>query len=711
MVYKKTITQQQDRNSSTIEEKNEKKTGSAMMKVILTFIAALLIVCLASAEILTIKTNNNEERKEFISKSKEHKNNVRGQEEEEQQVNLAQILTKASLGSLTILDAGDFVECYLLTRQAILKSPLVINPATPTTNSTTQQQQQQQYVTARKSALGFRYKARRPGDVHEKEKFELTLEYGPQRTGAKMDSEAMPMVSVGDGGEGFVSWENEGKVYFETVILSSQWENAVYLCPITGAVLSKILDLALDFVTGHPRYQPFEVFNFATNDVVLRSSSSDDFVWKMLDGMAKMYVDITPILIPPKRKLRLYVNGTENVQKMTAVEVRGEEDGVKQFYEKFYQCAKSLITGDDSYFEAFGTSGASTTEEEEGDNNNNDTRVIQESIPDTDNFESSILTDSPYGDDITLNDDDIKSPNDELPTEDVASQEETSQLGVAVTVQEATAQLDLQEEAATLLDTSSNDTASSSSSTPTQSPTDIFATVEAVTKEAAAKEAAAKEAAAAAAMQSLYSGDGSLITSTLSPCLYDPTYKINSTIFLFIDGTSYFQMKLVEPYWEAISLHESVPPPTKQPEGKGDFLDWFLVLFLSTMLLFGVLLALNKMGCAILGKKNNPYNREIEMADSADDDDHHDQFDSIPPSMVDYSPKQMRPTQDVLNSKIINGVDDSYSDDDDTTHTTTTPTHTPSNNRRNPDHVLFPGVRQTSSRVAVPHSSPENEII
>ena len=664
MTYKYS-TNQQTNNQETVE-----KIKSSTMDIVKILFVTLVLICITSAE---IANRTNEERQILNLKNnnlKYDKYNIRTQqeqEEEDQEVNLAQILTKASLNSLTKLDAGDFVECYLLTRQAKLKSPLALNP----TNSTPAQQQ---YVTVRKSALGFRYKERRPGDVHEKEKFELTLEYGPQRTGAVMDSEAMPTVSVGDESEGFVSWENEGKVYFETVILSSQWENAVYLCPITGAVLSKILDLALDFVTGHPRYQPFEVFDFAMDEVVLRSSSSDDFVWKMLEGMAKMYVDITPILIPPKRKLRLYVNGTENsVQKMTAVEVRGEEDGVAQFYEKFYQCAKSLITGDSTYFDAIQVAGA---EESDG----NETRVLQNS-----NTEEETYGDDNYNQ---------ESPSDESPHSE--SQDETA---VAVSVEDETAQLDIQEEIAQseiLIDTNAP------SSSPTQSPTDITETVEAVTKEAAAKEAAAQEAAAAAAMQSLLSGDGSLITSTLTPCFYDPIYKINSTVFLFIDGASYFQMKLVEPYWEAISLHESVPPPTKQPAGKGDFLDWFLVLFLSAMLLFGVLLALNKMGCAILGKKDTPYNqqREIQMADSGDDD-------FVPSSMADYSPR--------ISGKQMNGPsssDDMFQDGkigngDDIISNHTTP---PPNNRRNPDNVHFPGVRQ-SSRVAVPHQSPDNEII
>ena len=49
--------------------------------------------------------------------------------------------------------------------------------------------------------------------------FELTLEYGPQRTGLDMDSETVPMIQIHpyiEEQEGtmskYVTWENEGKV-------------------------------------------------------------------------------------------------------------------------------------------------------------------------------------------------------------------------------------------------------------------------------------------------------------------------------------------------------------------------------------------------------------------------------------------------------------------------------------------------------------------
>lgn len=110
---------------------------------------------------------------------------------------LPQILTRNSyLPSLSNLDAGDVVECYTLMRSAKLENGLMV----------------------RKSALAFRFipKSSSP-DVVVKDPFELTLEYGPQRTGATQLFDSMPSINgenrdLDDSGDGmYVSWENHGK--------------------------------------------------------------------------------------------------------------------------------------------------------------------------------------------------------------------------------------------------------------------------------------------------------------------------------------------------------------------------------------------------------------------------------------------------------------------------------------------------------------------
>jgi hypothetical protein len=122
------------------------------------------------------------------------------------------ILTRTSLlPSLSALDAGDFVECYALTRMAKLENNAGSgNP---------------HYIMVTKSAIAFRYKPKSSSpDIVTKDPFELTLEYGPQRTGASQTFEAMPSVNghfrgldYEDGDGKYVSWENHGEYMSSTV--------------------------------------------------------------------------------------------------------------------------------------------------------------------------------------------------------------------------------------------------------------------------------------------------------------------------------------------------------------------------------------------------------------------------------------------------------------------------------------------------------------
>jgi len=117
-----------------------------------------------------------------------------------------QILTRSTdLPSLAALDAGDVVECYALTRTAKLENSGGASPHS---------------LLVRKSAIAFRYKPKSSSpDAAIKAPFELTLEYGPQRTGSTQSFEAMPSVNghyrtleYEDGDGMYVSWENHGKI-------------------------------------------------------------------------------------------------------------------------------------------------------------------------------------------------------------------------------------------------------------------------------------------------------------------------------------------------------------------------------------------------------------------------------------------------------------------------------------------------------------------
>jgi len=260
-------------------------------------------------------------------------------------------------------------------------------------------------ILVRKSALAFRYRPRvasvshgshsssitvdnqSPWDEIEQQKyFELTLEFGPQRTGVTKTSESVPLVHADmvDGTIGkYVSWENEGRVYHSTTI-SSEWTEAYYMASITGVVLEKIIQRAVDFTYKRPRYQPFEVVSIPSQNLLLRSSGSDDFVWEMFRDLAELYVDIDPLLVPPRSRVQFYVADPEeddeddDVQRVDEskessnvlnnnkdtistssnrrkqpnpnVKKVREASQAAAFYEKFFNCAHAIKSGDYSLY-------------------------------------------------------------------------------------------------------------------------------------------------------------------------------------------------------------------------------------------------------------------------------------------------------------------------------------------------------------------------
>ena len=211
----------------------------------------------------------------------------------------ATVLSRASqLASLVSqLDASDVVECYVVTRMArlhaggrsgsnndmrmLLDETDDENQTGPKKSNDSKQPGDEDAVPSapsipsgpvlvRKSALAFRYRPRVATVLHphvpdspldaedaqsseaqlDKQKyFELTLEYGPQRTGVSRTSESIPMVHIdtelaaetnNEGMGKYVSWENVGRVYHSTRI-SNEWTEAYYMAPITGVVLEKII--------------------------------------------------------------------------------------------------------------------------------------------------------------------------------------------------------------------------------------------------------------------------------------------------------------------------------------------------------------------------------------------------------------------------------------------------------------------------------------
>ncbi|KAL9186222.1 hypothetical protein ACHAXT_005460 [Thalassiosira profunda] len=353
----------------------------------------------------------------------------------------ASILSRAGQLSSLIshLDASDVVEVYVVTRMAPLHNVasassggnrrkvqrMLDESVASASNDDPGAKKEEENVPqpsiptgpvlVRKSALAFRYRPRVASaarghslatdeaeqelsdmdKLEEQKYFELTLEYGPQRTGAAKTAEAMPSVhvdvtEVGTGEAGneegagkFVQWENEGRVYHSSRI-SSEWSEAYYMAPITGVVLEKIIQRAVEYTYKRPRYQPFEVVSLPSGNLVLKSSGADDFVWDMFRDLADLYVKVDPLLVPPRGKVQFYVadppeEGGEDgrgdgrreddeeegptdgsTAKRTSRrrshpnvrQVRGPAEGARAaaFYENFFGCATAIKTGDYSSF-------------------------------------------------------------------------------------------------------------------------------------------------------------------------------------------------------------------------------------------------------------------------------------------------------------------------------------------------------------------------
>ena len=253
-------------------------------------------------------------------------------------------------------------------------------------------------VVVRKSALAFRYRGAHaasdagadgggnaagalpsPDDRGARPRpkyFELTLEYGPQRAGAARTAESLPMVrwdgtalgGAGDGGgDPYVAWENEGRVYHATRI-SGEWTEAYYMAALTGVVFERILGAAVEYARDRPRYQPFEVVALPSGDRLLPSTGADDFVWGMVRTLVDLYVEVDPVLVPPRGRVQFYVadppegdvggaanaGGARRPPNPHVRRVKGPAAARRAaaFYESFFRCAGAILTGDYSAYKS-----------------------------------------------------------------------------------------------------------------------------------------------------------------------------------------------------------------------------------------------------------------------------------------------------------------------------------------------------------------------
>lgn len=432
-----------DRNGTSHPHPSSRATVLAFLLVLGIALAHAIVSGFESMHKSNIKRTFGKETDDSISSNEEPSRDSRSVNENAEPNTpeggaTATILSRSSQLSSLIshLDASDVVEVYVVTRMAHLTnvasslggggndggngnrkarsmldesiaasststSESKSGESTPTASSTAAANIPSGPVLIQKSALAFRYRPRvasashsprfstdpssssSPRDDHEHRKyFELTLEYGPERTGVTKSFESIPVVhmdtdlmaeadfsNIGK----YVTWSNEGRVYYTTQI-SNEWTDAYYMAPITGVVLEKIIQRAVDYNYKRPRYQPFEVVSIPSGHLILRSSGADDFVWDMFRDLADLYVEIDPLLVPPRGRVQFYVSdpdgtvdeglGGDQRESGTGGDVANSRTKRKQmnpnvemvksalevsraavFYEKFFNCANAIKTG------------------------------------------------------------------------------------------------------------------------------------------------------------------------------------------------------------------------------------------------------------------------------------------------------------------------------------------------------------------------------
>jgi hypothetical protein len=316
---------------------------------------------------------------------------------------MPRILTHSVIPTLavTALDAGDVVECYHLTRTTFLDGTS---------------------IKVTKSALGVRYRRPHAETVYyyadadgnsvpqqQQQRLELTLEFGAARGGPDLLWESFPRVVWDSDGESSsstniatnetttvsprnpvnVTWDNAGRVYYTERIDSTIYTSANYLASLSGTVLTKMLQSAMDFVTLNPyrsssssatsstpviprvrRYQPFAVYmvpsplnSTSGNDasetpphLLLHSSNDADFVHYVIQILAELGVAIQPVILPTTYQVRLHATSMHKVKAVALVRPVDAPDSPADppppivFYQQFIQCVQAIASANYSVY-------------------------------------------------------------------------------------------------------------------------------------------------------------------------------------------------------------------------------------------------------------------------------------------------------------------------------------------------------------------------
>ncbi|KAG7352005.1 hypothetical protein IV203_008053 [Nitzschia inconspicua] len=609
---------------------------------------------------------------------------------------IPRVLTRNLIPSLTFgLDASDMLECYTLVRSA---------PLHGIANST---------IMIQKQALGIRFRPKQDvATLNIKRPMELTLEFGPQRVGQDLNDEAMPIAQI-DESSSYLSWDNVGKVYYSKAIVKQHYLSSYYMASMTGAVFSKLLTEAINFAERRRVYQPFSIYSEERGREV-RSSSSSDFTWYIWTRLARLGVEIAPILPPPTYEARLWTKSLTKVVPDPFV-----AQNAATFYHKLYSCLNAIGTNDYGIFgdekslaptntpaptpssdnevrgrrrrveDNSGGQANSLGEMESTSKGEGQEQQSGENDPDNDDSSNSI----PTMNDATKVPPSISPPPSVAPTNPVSpypteyeseeptieEEDEPQEEGGGIPAEPAKdAEIAKQaaDEAQKAADEAKN-----------------VAQTEGENKAADAAQAAAHAAHAAAdatskaaskqAMDSLLSGDGSMMSAIAATCFTDPQYGIgtvdaNGTVtaeaYLYRDSSFYYKLELVSPYIGVAKINRAMPRATDQSDfgSGGDALDWLLALSLAASLLLLVLLICQQTGknyvsslarCQRWFFNPRKYDYEGERASGQSGPLFFFGASGIPPSMggkrASYSPIRPGESLDaVLEDSVVSAVDD-----------------------------------------------------
>ena len=522
---------------------------------------------------------------------------------DQQATEVPQVLTKSAVAAIIgDLDAGDVLECYLLTRDTRLHG---------LANST---------LRISKQALGLRY--RPPANAESmhgsKNPLELTLEYGPLRAGAVLEHESIPVVNVAD--DNTVAWDNQGRVYYTGSISTgnTHFHTASYTASLTGAVLQDLLFTAVEYSNTHRRYQPFAVYQ--QDKLLLRSSSDADFMQSVWKHLANVGVELAPVIQPVQWQVRLIADSADKVQVSTTVPDGHSRPAAADFYFKLYQCLEAIATANYQVYEnkplsrapsmvpAMATAAptmaptvplhkkvqedttvAPTITFTEPQHSLNATKA--NSMADNKEDPPRKLRLIQRRQDTTSEEEPSFTEPSDSPTDDADGKGEDAPASDSVQVAQAATEA---AEAAEQADQAGN----------TQAAHAAHAAANAAQK---AADVTASQAASMA-MEALLHGDANVMADAAAECLENPRYGIVSsshavsnattttTAYLYWDGSFYYRVNLTAPYIQVVPLIVTMPqPPRLDIWDGGDIVDWSLALMILALFAIFMLLLLQQV--------------------------------------------------------------------------------------------------------------------